>query len=387
MKLSILVIFLPAILAARTTSDKHVEPITLWTPNNADIIDNKYIVKFKDGIAHINIDEAVSVIKAKADFVYENVFKGFAGHLSTAEHAVLLAHPDVDYIEKDAVMHINGFVEQKGAPWGLGRISNSQKGSTTYRYDDSAGTETCAYVLDTGVEASHPEFEGRATFLKSFIEGQNKDGHGHGTHCAGTIGSKTYGVAKKAKIYGVKVLNDRGSGPVSVIIAGMDFVAQDAKSRGCPKGAIASMSLGGSRNAALNQAAASMVSSGIFLAVSAGNDNGDAANKSPASEPSACTVGSTTSGDARSSFSNFGPIVDIFAPGSSVLSTWIGGGTKTISGTSMAAPHIAGLAAYLAALEGSTSCTRIQQLATKDALSGIPSGTVNLLAYNGANVV
>lgn len=171
------------------------------------------------------------------------------------------------------------------------------------------------------------EFEGRATFLKSFISGQNTDGNGHGTHCSGTIGSRSYGVAKKTKLYGVKVLDNSGSGSYSGIISGMDYVAQDAKTRNCPKGHFASMSLGGGYSAAVNQGAASLVSSGVFLAVAAGNDNKDAQNTSPASEPSACTVGATASNDARSSFSNYGRVVDIFAPGTGVLSTWIGGST------------------------------------------------------------
>lgn len=179
------------------------------------------------------------------------------------------------------------------------------------------------------------EFEGRATFLKSFISGQTSDGHGHGTHCAGTIGSKSYGVAKKAKLYGVKVLDNQGSGSYSGIISGMDYVASDSKTRGCPNGTIASMSLGGGYSASVNQGAAALVNSGVFLAVAAGNDNRDAQNTSPASEPTACTVGATDSSDRRSSFSNFGRVVDIFAPGTGVLSTWIGGSTVSIVPTSI----------------------------------------------------
>lgn len=227
-------------------------------------------------------------------------------------------------------MHINAFVTQPGAPWGLGRISHRARGNSNYRYDSSAGAGTCAYIIDTGIEATHPQFEGRATFLKSFISGQNADGNGHGTHCAGTIGSKTYGVSKKVKLYGVKVLNDAGSGPYSAIIAGMDFVAQDSRTRACPKGAIASMSLGGAYSAAVNQAAAALVRSGVFLAVAAGNNNRDAGNTSPASEATACTVGATDINDNRSTFSNYGRVVDIFAPGTNILSTWIGGTTVSL---------------------------------------------------------
>ena len=155
----------------------------------------------------------------------------------------------------------------------------------------------------------------------------NGDANGHGTHCAGTVGSTSYGVAKNTALYGVKVLNDAGSGTYAGIIAGMDFVATDAPGRSCPNGVFANMSLGGGYSAALNEAAETMVARGIFLAVAAGNSNADASNFSPASAPSACTVGATTSSDSRSSFSNYGGIVDIFAPGSNVLSTWPGGST------------------------------------------------------------
>lgn len=161
----------------------------------------------------------------------------------------------------------------------------------------------------------------------NFVDNDNTDGNGHGTHCAGTIGGTKYGVAKKTKLYGVKVLNAAGSGSYSGIISGMDFVATDSASRSCPNGVVVNMSLGGGYSAALNSAAASMVSNGIFLAVAAGNDNDDAANYSPASAPTACTVGATTSTDARSSFSNYGSLVDIFAPGSNIVSTVPGGGT------------------------------------------------------------
>lgn len=167
--------------------------------------------------------------------------------------------------------------------------------------------------------------------IRSFIPGESTDGNGHGTHCAGTIGSRTYGVAKKTKLYGVKVLSNQGSGATSGIIAGMDFAVQDSRKRSCPKGVTANMSLGGGFSAAINNAAASMIRSGVFLAVAAGNSNADAAGFSPASEPSVCTVGATTSSDGRASYSNYGEVVDIFAPGSDILSTWIGGRTVRLA--------------------------------------------------------
>ncbi|KND88081.1 Cuticle-degrading protease [Tolypocladium ophioglossoides CBS 100239] len=388
MRLSILLSILPMVLAAPAA--KRDEPAPLLVPRGSHaLIADKYIVKFKEGSALSVLEHALSSLGGNADHVYDGVFKGYAGRL---DKAML----NVEYIEQDAMVTLNGFVSQSGSTWGLGRVSHLQPGATSYDYDSSAGAGTCAYVIDTGVEASHPEFEGRAAQIKSFVSCQNSDGNGHGTHVSGTIGSKSYGVAKKTKIYGVKVLNDQGSGANSNIIAGMDFVAKDAKTRGCPKGVVANMSLGGFRggsdigysgfSASINQAAAALVSSGVFLGVAARNSNTDAGNSSPASKPSVCTVGATDRNDNRSSFSNYGSVVDIFGPGTNIQSTWINGGTNTISGTSMATPHIVGLAAYISALEGRTGgaiCARLQNLATRNTIRDVPDGTKNLLAFNG----
>ncbi|RDA85360.1 putative subtilisin-like protease [Ophiocordyceps camponoti-leonardi (nom. inval.)] len=397
MKPSLLLALLPAIAAAPAT--KRSEPAPLLKPLGArKLIANKYIVKLKDGMAFASADEAVVALSKDADHVYNHAFHGFAAHLSDEDLDKLRDHPEVgpslsvpaprvDYVEQDAVVSIAAYTQQPGAPWGLGRISHRQPGSTTYVYDDSAGAGTCAYVIDTGIDVSHPEFQGRATQVASFVPGQTTDGHGHGTHCAGTIGSRAYGVAKMTKLYGIKVLSDSGSGSYSGIIAGMDYAVQDSRRRSCPKGVVANMSLGGGFSTAINRAAAAMIRAGVFLSVAAGNDNRDASTVSPASEPTVCTVGATNATDFRSPFSNYGPSLDIFAPGSNILSTWIGGRTNTISGTSMATPHITGLGAYLATLEGFSDpqalCRRIQSLATQGVLKNVPSGTVNMLAFNG----
>lgn len=193
-------------------------------------------------------------------------------------------------------------------------------------------------------------------------------------------------MAKQVNIYGVKVLDDAGSGSFSNVIAGMDFVASDYTTRGCTKGAVANMSLGGPKQASVNEAAARLQAAGVFLAVAAGNSNADASGFSPASEPTVCTVGATDNTDAKASYSNYGSIVKIFAPGTSITSTWPGNGQNTISGTSMATPHITGLGAYLMALEGTTAanvCNRIRALASTNAISGLPADTANLLAFNG----
>ncbi|KAK9434760.1 subtilisin-like protease PR1B [Metarhizium brunneum] len=351
-----------------------------------DSVPDSYIVKFKDGISSTSFDSTLASFTDNSHHVYDAVFKGFSATLDAAAIRNLRRHPDVEFIEQDATLTINGFVEQKNAPWNLARISHRQRGSTSYVYDDSAGEGTCSYIIDTGIDATHPQFGGRAQNIKSFVNTAT-DGNGHGTHLAGVIGSVIYGVAKKTKLYGVKCLDDQGSGTTSNVIAAMDFVAKDAKTRGCPKGAMANMSLGGGYSAAVNKAAASLVASGVFVSVAAGGSGTDAKNTSPASEPTVCTVGASTEKDERASYSNYGPVVDIFAPGVSILSTWLNGASNTLSGSSMSAAHITGLGAYIAALEGFPGgeklCKRLQELATKGVLTNVPVGSLNLLAFNG----
>ena len=218
---------------------------------------------------------------------------------------------------------------QPNAPWGLGRISHRQAGSSDYVYDSTAGEGTCAYIIDTGLYAAHSEFEGRAQQVINLAGGSSSDDNGHGTHVAGTIGSKSYGVAKKTKLYGVKVLNANGSGSYSDIIAGVQATVEDSRQRSCPKGVVANMSLGGSKSQAVNDAVAAAVEAGIFFAVAAGNEGVNLANTSPASEPSAMAVGASDSSDRLASFSNWGSL-GVIAPGVNILSTWNGAG-QTVS--------------------------------------------------------
>ncbi|KAK1777045.1 peptidase S8/S53 domain-containing protein [Copromyces sp. CBS 386.78] len=388
MKLSAVLALLPLAMAAPSAPIDKRAPI-LEARAGTKVVPGKYIVKLRDGASDDVLDKAVKKL-GKADHVYKHAFRGFAGRIDDKTLDEIRSIPDVEYIEQEAVFTINTYVSQSSAPWGLARISSRTKGKTTYTYDDSAGAGTCAYIIDTGINTAHVDFGGRATWLANYAgDGLNSDGNGHGTHVAGTVGGTTYGVAKKTKLYAVKVLDSNGSGSTSGVIAGMNFVASDSKTRSCPNGTVANMSLGGGYSASTNSAAAGLVNAGVFLAVAAGNDGANAANSSPASEPSVCTVGATTSADAMASYSNWGSIVDIFAPGSSILSAWIGSttATNTISGTSMATPHITGLGAYLLTLLGKQSpaalCSYIASTANSGVLTGIPSGTVNKLAFNG----
>lgn len=390
MKLSAVLALLPLAMAAPSAPIDKRAPI-LEARAGTKVVPGKYIVKFREGASDDALDKAVKKLgNGKADHVYKHAFRGFAGRIDDKVLDEIRSLPDVEYVEQEAVFTINTYVSQSSAPWGLARLSSKTKGKTTYTYDDSAGAGTCAYIIDTGINTAHTDFGGRATWLANYAgDGLNSDGNGHGTHVAGTVGGTTYGVAKKTKLYAVKVLDSNGSGSTSGVIAGMNFVASDSQTRSCPNGTVANMSLGGSYSASSNSAAAAMVKAGVFLAVAAGNDGKNAANYSPASEPTVCTVGATTSADAIASYSNYGTLVDIFAPGSSILSAWIGSttATNTISGTSMATPHITGLAAYLLTLLGKKTpaalCSYIASTANSGVITGIPSGTVNKLAFNG----
>lgn len=389
MKASAILSLLPLAIAAPAGLGKREGgPAPVLQARDGTPIAGKYIVKMKDQADRMSISSATEMFSGEADQVWNEGFKGFAASLQESELEELRQHPNVEYIEQDAVVTINAITTQSDATWGITRISHKSRTGTGYVYDTSAGEGTCSYVIDTGIYTSHSDFGNRAEFLANYADRDNTDGNGHGTHVAGTIGGTTYGVAKKTKLYAVKVLDASGSGTNSGVISGMNFVATDSRTRNCPKGAVANMSLGGGKSTAVNQAAAALVRAGVFLAVAAGNDGANAANYSPASEPTVCTVGATTSSDAVASYSNWGTPVDVFAPGTLITSAWNNGRTNTISGTSMASPHIAGLAAYLLALRGSSSpaalCSYIASTATSGALTSVRSGTVNLLAYNGS---
>ncbi|TLD24968.1 hypothetical protein PspLS_05595 [Pyricularia sp. CBS 133598] len=292
----------------------------------------------------------------------------------------IMADPAVRYVEADAAMNIlideeaaeqpppaeltemqaiarRAEQTETGAPNGLARLSQSEPNpgaSGTYKFEDSAGEGITVYIVDTGIRATHQEFEDRATFGANFIDQVDADQNGHGSHCAGTIGGKTFGVAKKASLVGVKVLGANGGGSNRGVIQGMQFVAQDVTQKNLARKAVMNMSLGGSKSTAVNEAINSMIKAGVVPVVAAGNENVDAKDSSPASAPGAITVAAIDQKtDRRASFSNFGAVVDIFAPGVGVLSVDAKSdtGSKQLSGTSMASPHVAGLAAYLMALD------------------------------------
>ena len=314
--------------------------------------------------------------------VYQYALKGFAARLSADQADALTNDPRVEYVEQDQVFHT--LATQTPATWGLDRVDQRDLPlNNTYTYNQT-GQGVQAYIIDTGLRATHQQFTGRVGNGFTAINDGNgtNDCNGHGTHVAGTVGGTTYGIAKQVTLHAVRVLDCSGSGSNAGVIAGVDWVTQN---HGSP--AVANMSLGGGVSSALDQAVANSISSGVSYAIAAGNSNANACNSSPARVPSANTVGATTNTDARSSFSNFGTCVDIFAPGSNITSSWNTNdtATNTISGTSMATPHVTGaLALYLQANPGASPTAATQALidnSTPNKVTNPGTGSPNRLLF------
>nr|ACA63809.1 serine protease [Harzia tenella] len=426
----------------------HEKAAPILSASNAEVVADNYIIKFKDHVSakgadnhhswiqslhastegqrmdlrrkrsHIP-DESDSYDGVKHTYRIGESFMGYSGHFHEDVIEQVRNHPDIEYIERDIVVRTMDPVAdekcdsetEKNSPWGLARISHRDTLSfgtfNKYLYTQDGGEGVDAYVIDTGTNVEHVDFEGRAKWGKTIPQGDaDIDGNGHGTHCSGTIAGKKYGVAKKANVYAVKVLRSNGSGTMSDVVKGVEWAAnahieqveaaQNGKRKGF-KGSVANMSLGGGKTQALDAVVNAAVAAGVHFAVAAGNDNADACNYSPAAAAKAITVGASAIDDSRAYFSNWGKCTDIFAPGLSIQSTWIGSkyAVNTISGTSMASPHIAGLLAYYLSLhpaigtEDYTPVTPAQlkadvlAIATENAISDLSKDTPNLLAWNG----
>jgi len=358
--------------------------------HGADAVKGQYIVVLNDEAAGLRGDFSMSrqvaevltnAFGGEIGHVYQHAVNGFSVTMPEAAARALSNDPRVAYVEEDTVVTAN--VTQSGATWGLDRIDQRDRPlNGTYVYNWT-GSGVRAYIIDTGIRTTHTQFGGRAAVSFDALGGNGQDCNGHGTHVAGTVGGSTYGVAKSVSLRAVRVLNCSGSGTNSGVIAGVDWVARN---RVLP--AVANMSLGGGASSALDTAVNNAINSGVTFVVAAGNSNANACNYSPARVAAAITVGSSTSSDSRSSFSNWGTCVDIFAPGSSITSAWSTSdtATNTISGTSMASPHVAGVAALY--LQGHTSASNatvrnaLVNTSTTSRLTNIGTGSPNRLLYS-----
>ncbi len=382
----------PVMLAVAACQDSTSPAPTTVLPDRVNAaraaVQNDYIVTFRDDESDPE-GQANGLVKAHGGslrHVYRHALKGFAvANLSDAAVAALQRNPRVARVERDGIVTIDG--TQTPAPsWGLDRIDSRTGTDGSYTYPND-GTGVTAYIIDTGINSGSSDFTGRLGTGNDFVDANPPDDcHGHGMHVAGTVGGTKYGVAKKVTIVAVRVLDCSGNGSDADVIAGIDWVV-GVHTAGQP--AVANMSLGGDFLQSLNDAVQRATNDGIVMAVAAGNSTANACSYSPSSAASAITVGATTSSNALAFYSNFGSCVDILAPGSSITSDWIGSATatNTISGTSMASPHVAGAAALYLSANPTASVTDVTNAlitnATSSAISGVPPGTPNKLLYVG----
>ncbi|GLC23679.1 S8 family peptidase [Roseisolibacter agri] len=353
-------------------------------------IPDEYIVVFNGDVADApGLAQRLAASQgAEIRYTYQHALRGFAARMSAQAAGALARNPNVAYVEQDQEMYAS--TEQAGATWGIDRIDQrSLPLSTTYAYT-ATGSGVTAYIIDTGIRFSHGEFDGRATSGFDAVDGGAADDcNGHGTHVAGTVGGETYGVAKGVSLVAVRVLSCSGSGSTSGVIAGINWVTEHHTTGA----AVANMSLGGGASTALDDAVRNSIADGVSYAIAAGNGNiigiaQDACKYSPARVAEAMTIGASDRTDRKASFSNYGACVDFFAPGVSITSAWYrsDADVNTISGTSMATPHVAGVAAlYLQSNGGATPAQVRDALfagTTKGAVSSAKT-TNNHLLFSG----
>jgi subtilisin family serine protease len=378
------------VLAAFAAAGQALVPVT----KGKNAVPGQYIVVLKEGVDAKAHKQALSAFM-KADsqgneLLHEYSIGSFQGYaLRATENTVRFirqAEDIVELIEEDQYM--TTLAQQNNPPsWGLDRTSQRNLPlDNVYHYPDSAGAGVDMYTIDTGILVTHNDFASRCRWGYNAVPGStNSDLNGHGTHCSGTMGGTSYGIAKRANLIAVKVLGDNGSGTTAGVIAGVDWVASQ---HSAGDKSVGNMSLGGGASTALDNAVNSAVTKGVHMAVAAGNDNANACNYSPARAANAVCVGATDNADRKSSFSNYGNCVEIHAPGTSITSAWIGSNSasRTISGTSMASPHVAGVMALYLAEGLNPTAAALQSASTKNVITGLPAGTVNYLLYSDANI-
>jgi len=349
-----------------------------------EVVPGQYIVVFHGAVTDPGTvaTALVSGLGGTMLHIYTSALKGFAARLPAAAADAIRRNPLVASVEPDQVMRadVTQAMDANGDPWGLDRIDQGALPLTrTYSYT-ATGAGVHAYIIDTGIWTLHPEFGGRADDVYDALGITGEDCNGHGTHVAGTVGAATYGVAKGVSLHGVRVLSCAGIGLNSDVIAGVDWVTANHANP-----AVANMSLGGGKSSALDQAVTNLWNSGVFVAVAAGNDNADACGSSPAGATGVFTVAASERTDAKASYSNWGTCVEAYGPGSSIKSTYLAGTTMTLSGTSMATPHVTGVAALYKATFGDAASVTVSNWiinnATTAVVTGNPSGTPNRLLF------
>lgn len=374
----------PVAAGSASAAAPEPNPAPLLTAENP--VPGKYIVTLQKG------QDAAKVAKKlglKPSFVYTTAMSGFAVPLTSLELTLVRNSLGVEKVEEDASvqalpMPTAGASRAPSNSWGQDRIDQNNLPLDKSFTTQGNGSGVTAYILDTGIDYNHAEFGGRATFgYDAIADGRNgQDCQGHGTHVAGTVAGATYGVARKANLVSVRVLGCDGKGTWSGIIAGMDWVAKNAK-----QPAVLNGSLGGDKSAAVNDAATALSDAGVLPVIAAGNDAKDACNVSPASAARVLTVAASNEWDEETSFSNYGPCVSLYAPGQAIVSAKLGGGSVSLDGTSMAAPHVAGVAALYKQAHPSADPAELNEWldseSTKDVLNSVSKGSPNQLLYTG----
>jgi subtilisin family serine protease len=346
-------------------------------------IADSYIVVLKSDTISVLTESLAAKANAKVDYRYDAALRGFAGAMSEAAAKRLAADPAVAYVAQNHA--VQALADQANPPsWGLDRIDQPNLPLNNNYHYDTVASNVHAYVIDTGIRTTHVDLGGRASFDYNAVDTNNTDCNGHGTHVAGTIGGGQYGVAKGVRLHAVKVLNCAGSGTIAGVVAGVNWVTGNKI-----RPAVANMSLGGGVDTTLDTAVRNSIASGVTYAIASGNSNANACNFSPARVAEAITVNASDINDNRASFSNFGTCTDIFAPGVNITSAWGTGdtATNTISGTSMATPHVAGVAALYLATNPAASAQQVRDAlvgkATPNKIVNPGAGSPNLLLFSG----